>query len=322
MGSILCLALLGGLISVAARPASVAARVRGAAALPAQPAPQEDGAHVRPDPRDAKSDRPRIVHDGCMVGVTAEHSSRCLYGDPRGRWTLILFGDSHAMQYFPPLQLLSIRHHWRLIVLNKRECTPARVTIGGEHGTPYRTCDVWRRRSLRRIERTGRHTTVVLSGDSAYTAYGRGGQALSGGANASALEAGYLATLRRLNRAGLGTAVIPDIPSAPWDMPSCVLSNLHHLRACAFPWTHNTYREFDLRAARRARSTTLIDLTPEVCPHSLCRAVIGNALTYRDTQHLTATFTRTLAPWIATGLRRAEVPWWPSWPKNRAAGEG
>jgi len=46
----------------------------------------------------------------------------------------------------------------------------------------------------------------------------------------------------------------------------------------------------------------LLDLTPEVCPHDVCRAVIGNALVYRDRSHLTATFARTLSPWLELEL--------------------
>ena len=44
---------------------------------------------------------------------------------------------------------------------------------------------------------------------------------------------------------------------------------------------------------------------PEICPGGLCRAVIGNALVYRDKSHLSATFARTLAPGIERGLEKA-----------------
>jgi hypothetical protein len=65
-------------------------------------------------------------------------------------------------------------------------------------------------------------------------------------------------------------------------------------------------KEFDVRAAEQT-GTHLIDVTAEVCPDDLCRAVIGNALVFRDKAHLTATFARTLSPWIDRGLREAGV---------------
>ena len=55
---------------------------------------------------------------------------------------------------------------------------------------------------------------------------------------------------------------------------------------------------------RAAPGGHLIDINREICPDNLCRAVIGNALVYRDKSHLTATFARTLAPAIERGLKR------------------
>jgi hypothetical protein len=282
-------------------------KVQGAAALDEEPTPQETAATIRPDPAHAAADRGPIVSDGCMVGLEGTQSSPCAYGVRRGRETLILFGDSHAMQYFAPLQKLAKVNHWRLYVLNKRECPPFLVPIRGKSGGKYRTCTKWQRNELRRIGKGGRHTTVVMSGDTAYTAYAHG-RALRGAANARALEAGYIKMLQTIRRDGLRAVVIRDMPPAPRYMPGCVMEHRNHLRSCAFHLRRRGAREFDVRAARAVPGVQLIDLVPEVCPHNLCRAVIGNALTYRDTQHLSATFARTLSPWIAAGLREAGVP--------------
>ena len=56
---------------------------------------------------------------------------------------------------------------------------------------------------------------------------------------------------------------------------------------------------------RLLRPSVLVDINREICPDNLCRAVIGNALVYRDKSHLTATFARTLAPALERGLKRA-----------------
>jgi hypothetical protein len=306
---LLAVALVAGaalLISSTSTGAVSADRVRGAAALANEPKPQETAATIKPNPERAGADRGPIVSDGCMVGVEGTRSSPCQYGVRRGRETLVLFGDSHAMQYFAPLQKLAKKNHWRLFVINKRECPPFGVPIRGKDGSRYRSCERWHRNELRRIAKGGKHTTVVMSGDVAYTAYGHG-QALHGAANGRALEAGYIRTLKQIRHDGLRAVVIRDMPPAPFDVPSCVLANRDQLRNCAFHRVRHGAREFDVRAARAVPGVVLIDLVPEVCPHGQCRAVIGNALTYRDTQHLTATFARTLSPWIADGLREAGV---------------
>jgi hypothetical protein len=42
----------------------------------------------------------------------------------------------------------------------------------------------------------------------------------------------------------------------------------------------------------------LIDPTPVVCLEKTCPAVIGDVLVYRNGAHLTATYVRTLTPWL------------------------
>ncbi|MGE0067651.1 MAG: acyltransferase family protein [Solirubrobacterales bacterium] len=280
--------------------------VRGAAALPEQPQPQQTAAAVRPNPLRARADRSRAFYDGCLVGIEGLNSNRCLYGDPAGDRTLILFGDSHAMQYFPPLEALAEERGWRLILLTKAECMPGEVKIRSMVADrEYSQCDVWRESALKRIEEGDGSVTVVISGDTAYTAYGEDGEELSGDENAEALQQGYEKTLRRIQAAGPDTVVIRDTPASSSDIPSCVSENLQHLQACAFKEPREWNREFDRRAAAATPGAHLIDLTAKICPGELCRAVIGNALVYRDKSHLTATFARTLTPWIESGLAEA-----------------
>jgi peptidoglycan/LPS O-acetylase OafA/YrhL len=275
----------------------------GARALLAQASPQEVAVALRPNPLEAQANRGPVVADGCLVGIEGDRSGDCVYGDPAGSHTVILFGDSHAMQYFPPLELLAEVHRWRLVVLTKRECAPGEVTIRNAlTGRRYSQCDAWRERSLRRIELAPGEATVVTSGSTGYTAYGADGEGLQDAANAAALKAGYVKTLVRIHEAGLSAALIRDMPASPRDVPSCVSEHPSHLRRCAFERVRRSNREFDVRAAREAPHVTLLDLTPEVCPQGLCRAVIGNALVYRDRFHLTSTFARTLSPWLELEL--------------------
>ncbi|MBN9621920.1 MAG: acyltransferase [Actinobacteria bacterium] len=302
-------AVFSGLLVADLQPSfqtAPASEVKGAAALPEQPQPQQTASAVRPNPLRARADRSRVFYDGCLVGIEGTNSNRCLYGDPRGERTVVLFGDSHAMQYFPPLQALAEEHRWRLIALTKAECTPGEVKIRSMVADrEYSQCDVWRETALKRIEEGDGSMTVVMSGDTAYTAYGEDGEELSGAANADALQKGYEKTLKRIRAAGPDTVVIRDTPASSSDVPSCVSENLQHLQSCAFKEPQDWSREFDKRATAAVPGAHLIDLTAEICPGELCRAVIGNALVYRDKSHLTATFARTLLPWIESGLADA-----------------
>jgi peptidoglycan/LPS O-acetylase OafA/YrhL len=278
--------------------------VPGAAALPDQPTPQETAVALRPNPLKARADRGRSYYEGCMVGIEGTNSNKCLYGDQEGDRTLILFGDSHAMQYFPAVEELAELHDWRLIVLTKAECPPEEVEVKSMvEDREYSQCDEWREETLQRIEEGDESVTVIMSGDTEYTPYGPSGEQLSGDEAAEAMEAGYVRTLKRIEAAGPHAVVIRDNPSSIEDVPSCVSEDIQHLGRCAFPRRIEWDREYDVRAAEAVPGTHLVDFIGDICPGEVCRAVIGNALVYRDKDHLTATFARTLEPMLESDLR-------------------
>jgi len=278
--------------------------VQGAAALVDQPVPQETATALRPNPLRARADRSRAYYEGCMVGMEGTNSDKCLYGDPKGERTLILFGDSHAMQYFPAVDELAELHHWRLIVLTKAECPPEEVEVRSMvEDREYSQCDEWRQDALERIEEGDRSVTVIMSGDTEYTPYGPHGEELTDDAAAEAMEAGYLRTLKRIQAAGPRTVVIRDNPTSATDVPSCVSEDIQHLDRCAFRRHREWDHEYDVRAGERSPRTHVVSFIADICPGEVCRAVIGNALTYRDKDHLTATFARTLEPMLESDLR-------------------
>jgi peptidoglycan/LPS O-acetylase OafA/YrhL len=278
--------------------------VPGAAALPEQPTPQETAVALRPNPLKARADRGRSYYEGCMVGIEGTNSNRCFYGKPHGEKTIVLFGDSHAMQYFPTVEEMVENHGWRLIVLTKAECPPEELEVKSMvEDREYSQCDEWRQNALKRIETGDEKTTVIMSGDTEYTPYGPEGEELTGDAAAEAMEAGYLRTLKRIQAAGPRTVVIRDNPTSTEDVPSCVSEDIEHLGRCAFPRKIEWDREYDVRAAERSPGTHLVSFIADICPGEICRAVIGNALTYRDKDHLTATFARTLEPMLESDFR-------------------
>ena len=211
------------------------------------------------------------------------------------------------MQYFPALEELAKTRHWRLLTLTKAECTPGEVQIRSMIADrEYSQCDAWREETLRRIEMGDPRTAiVVMSGDTAYVPYGSDGEELSGEARG------------RRDGGRLRRDPDPDPPRRPAHggdqrhpglgqrRPGCVSEDLQNLESCAFRRVRDRNREFDARAARAAPGGHLIDINGEICPGGLCRAVIGNALVYRDKSHLTATFARTLAPGIGRDLKKA-----------------
>src|SRR5699024_5298103 len=109
---------------------------------------------IRTSPDEAADDRGQMKEDGCLVSKKKTRSPACVYGDPDGKKTVVLFGDSHAMQWFPALNKVAKKRHWRLLGLTKSGCTPAKTTVfTGAFKRGYTECDTWRRKTLKRIEK-------------------------------------------------------------------------------------------------------------------------------------------------------------------------
>jgi hypothetical protein len=61
-----------------------------------------------------------------------------------------------------------------------------------------------------------------------------------------------------------------------------------------------------IEAAHLLPGATLVDLSSFFCPTTLCPAVIGHEVVYRDTVgHITATYSASLAPYLAAAIRAA-----------------
>ena len=70
--------------------------------------------NLRPSVGKASGDLPTIYTNGCHLDATVTKIPPCVFGDTAGTQTVALFGDSHAAQWFPALDDIAKRNHWRL----------------------------------------------------------------------------------------------------------------------------------------------------------------------------------------------------------------
>ena len=130
-------------------------------------------------------DKGPVFRQGCLVYGNRVNSGRCVYGNPRSQNIVVVFGDSHALQWTPALLKIAKRRDWRLVALLRGNCTPALVRID-------RVCDRWRRNSLTRI-RTLKPDLVVLGTNTGKAVVTRkGNRTLSRTASGQVLRAGMV----------------------------------------------------------------------------------------------------------------------------------
>ena len=283
----------------------------GPSALPATPDGPVPG-NLLPSLAAVRSDSPRIYAEGCHLDAATTVSPPCVYGDPSSSTTVVLFGDSHAAQWFPALERIATDRGWRLVSLTKSACTAADVTVwSATLGRAYAECDAWRRSAMERI--AAERPALIVVSDSRGVRPIVNGETLVGDAGGPALADGLHRTLDVLRPLAGEVAVIGVTPEAPDDPPACLSENPGSVLACATPVDRAVdaaWLATEAAVAEKA-DATYIDPTAWVCPTGPCPAVIGRFLVYRDTHHLATPFAAALASRLAgrlPDLGSAELP--------------
>jgi peptidoglycan/LPS O-acetylase OafA/YrhL len=261
---------------------------------PLQPGPVP--ADLVPSLAGALNDLPVTYADGCHLDQSSTVPGPCVYGDPASPTTVVLFGDSHAAQWFPALQRLATKHDWRLVSLTKSGCTAAKVTVWDSiDKRPYTECDTWRQNALARIA-AEKPELVIVSSSRAFQVMVNG-QPDTAADHPDLWTAGLRKTLATLHQSAANVVLIGDTPRSTADPPSCLSQHLSDATACAVSYADAVDAvQVALQAhAASATGTDFIDPTPWVCSTDPCPAVFGRFLVYRDQGHLTATYARGLA---------------------------
>jgi hypothetical protein len=269
---------------------------------------QEVPANLTPALADVRDDIPLTYSDGCHLDFEATTPGECAYGRPAATTTVVLFGDSHAAQWFPAVEALAEREQWRLLSFTKSGCPAADVTVWNPVlKRVYDECDEWRANAMERI-RASRPALVLVSDIGRYQLQ-NDDSADDDAELATRWRAGLRTTLTDLGGTGAAVAVISDTPWPEGDVPDCVAANLSSVRKCA--------RSADVAVDRRhvdlereiagELNVPFMETTDWFCTPETCPVVVGNLLVYRDNSHMTTSYAISLAPTLLTALSSAQV---------------
>ena len=273
----------------------------GAAAL--APGGEVGPRPIRPTPLEAATERgaahgPHTGVGGCIQDAPGTEVLTCEYGAPGAAVTVALVGDSHAEHWIPAFQELVRRRGWRVVAYMKDSCVLADATVHNRgFGRAYTECDAWRR-EVERILVASRPDLLVIN----QAARHRLADGTSVARSVKPLAAALRSTWHRLAAAGLPIAVIAHTPRQSETILECMSRDDLDIEACSTPRDQAQLSGAITVAARDNPEVALIDLTDQLCPRRLCLAAIGNVLVYRDSNHLTAAYARTIAPVLGDRL--------------------
>jgi peptidoglycan/LPS O-acetylase OafA/YrhL len=260
-------------------------------------------ADLQPPLATARDDLPRVYDDDCHADQLATDSAECAYGDTGSTQTVVLFGDSHAAQWFPALERLATENGWRLISLTKVLCAAADHPVwNGQLKRGYPECDAWRAAALERI--ASERPMLVVVANSKFASFEIDGRQATAQETSAGWKAAVAGMLRRVAALTERVVLIGDTPQSAVDPPVCLSANPDDALACATPRSEAidmARLEADRRAAADA-GTAFIDPSAWLCPSEPCPVVIGSLLVYHDGGHMTQTFATALAPSLGAAL--------------------
>jgi len=283
--------------SPAPKPASTprpSSTVVASSARPQPPADDALPADVRPALASARTDEERLRADHCLAfEPQAAPNATCAYGPTHAPFTVALVGDSHAAHWFPALEAIAQHRGWRLLVFAKVSCPFIDLAVWNRVlERDYRECSAFRDATIARLAIEKPNLVVV--------AMSRWIKPLAATDATTAIEAAAIG--RAIRRLPGPVAIVVDTPYAKNDIPGCLSAHADDVTACAFRISGgNGLLE---RAAAKASGAAVVDLTASLCVRGVCPAVANGMIVYRDSHHLTATFSRSLGPVLDRALRR------------------
>lgn len=273
---------------------------------------QAPGARPAHELQRAANDLPDSYRLGCHLPLEQVEQGECVFGDPDGRQVAVLFGDSHAAQWLPVLDIVARQQGYRLHAWTKSSCPSAEVSIWNQMAKgPYRQCDEWRERVLQRMEGLAPRVVFLsnLIEDARVVSPDQGSRPIRGRDAQLAYQQGLERSIIRLRGAGASVIVIRDTPRPRPDIMDCLGSTADE-RKCELSRAEATSAWPVDTLAAASVGARLWDFTEEICPAGRCPVSAGPSgpLVYRDSNHLTASYVKSLAPAVEGQWRRAIPP--------------
>ena len=257
----------------------------------------------------AVDDTGRLSRQECVSSPETTEVKICEFGAAGSATQLVLFGDSHAMQWFNPVQRIAERQGWRLTTIVKSGCPSVDLRPPSHSALALANCRVWQKQALARAIAM-RPAAVFIS-----NATGHFGTATHVASHVEfddsfdELRDGTRRTLQQFSAAGIPVVLMRDIPRLGFDVPTCHARSTRHAwypgGGCPLDKSRAVIPEVfaaEQAAAEGLPNVYFIDLIDHLCDAKICPTKLGNSVMYRDNHHITATYAESFASEIESAL--------------------
>ncbi|WP_134765798.1 acyltransferase family protein [Nocardioides sp. 1609] len=268
----------------------------GAAAMDPRSTGCDDlGDTLVPPPSSASIDD--YVDPDCWAFFGVTELRLCGFGsdDPAAPRVLAV-GDSHSYGYLPAYESLAAELGWHVDVATRAGCSWGTRPQGGRTETYAGECSEWKQALAEHLAASPPYDVILTTADQGgYLAEPEAGETAREATVAGHHEA-WAAEIAR----GAVVVALRDYPAGAADVVRCVEEHESEAVARCSRARDEAIGPFDAlaRAVEQTPGSALVDLRDLMCTEETCLPVVGNVVVYRNKAHLTASFVRTLAPYL------------------------
>jgi len=228
--------------------------------------------------------RPLVYDDGCHANYAQTQSDKCEYADTKSGKTMVLYGDSHAAQWFPALVEIASRSGYKLISLTKSACPSVDTVRLDQGGFKMTRCKQWRINTIKRIQEI--NPDVLIMSSFQYFA-----QPPRVADREKWWNDGQRKLLTEVKNVSPHLIYLTDTPHPLRDIPACLAN--YSISKC-----NTTQRSEDLSIS----GFNVINPNPWLCSR-VCPAVKDGVVAYRDASHISVDIAIALIPRLTQALR-------------------
>ena len=228
-------------------------------------------------------EKPAVYGDGCHVNYGETKSGYCTYGNKNSSTTIVLYGDSHAAQWFPALEKLANERGFKLVSLTKSACPAVDSKRPDQGAFKMVHCTKWRQNSIARIAKI-KPMAVITSSFQYFT------PANTKVSRSQWWSDGQRKLLKDLKGSTAHLIYISDTPRPLRDIPNCLASR-----------NSSSCDSTEKSRVSIVSGFQVVDPTPWLCT-SYCPAIVDGTVAYRDASHISVQMAVKLLPKLEEAL--------------------
>ena len=226
---------------------------------------------------------PIIYNDGCHADFGQTNTTECLYGDTSSNKEIVLFGDSHAAQWFPAVEKIANSQGYKLFSFTKASCSAIELPRPNKGAFKASECKKWQENQIAKIKKIKPNILIITNSEH---------HQLNTKEKSKQFywQQGQRKLYEELKPVSENIIFLEDTPKPQIDVPACLATSKEE--EC-----NQINKPFKFGSPSYKR----IDLTNWFCD-SNCPAIKDDYIVYRDASHISLA-----AALAATEILRSEL---------------